>query len=86
MAAIPRFIHVRDKMKLMGPTIPAPERYIDNEGFVRYNIGDPVPVGEARAIGWMTPVAEPDPVMSTTRGRKIRMADRTENSDSRVET
>lgn len=70
----------------MGPTIPAPERYIDERGFVRYNIGDPVPVGEARALGWMQPVEEPDPPMATTRGRKIRMAGRTDNSGGSVET
>ena len=76
MAVKPRFLHVRDKVKMMGPTIPAPERYIDNEGFVRYNVGDPVPVGEARALGWMDPVPEPEPVMATQRGRKVRIADR----------
>ena len=84
MPAVPRFLHARDRVKLLGPTIPAPERYIDEQGFVRYNIGDPVPVGEARALGWMQPVAEPDPVMATTRGRKVRMADRNDGSGSTV--
>lgn len=80
MAIIPRFIHVRNKVAMMGPTIPAPERYVDETGVLRYAVGDPVPVGEARALGWMDPIPEPEMLKGRNRGRTVRAADRGDDS------
>lgn len=80
MPAIPRFLTVAQRQAALGPSIPAPERYINPQGFVQYNIGDPVPVGIARALGWLgageEPLVEPEPINASNRGRKIRAADR----------
>lgn len=84
MPATPRFLTVKQRQAALGPCIPAPEKYIEpgpnGSGKVRYNIGDPVPIGEARALGWFEsdglPLHEPNPINASSRGRKIRAADR----------
>lgn len=85
MAVIPRFLTVEQRIALLGPTIPAPERYIDEQGFLRYSVGDPVPVGIARALGWMDPIPEPEMPRARNRGRTVRAADREADQSGTVQ-
>lgn len=64
-----------ERLAALGPTIPAPERYVNDEGFLVYALGDPVPVAIAKELGWMArdeelPPEEPKPL--SDRRRRIK--------------
>lgn len=90
--AIPRVMHVRDKIRNMGPCVPAPEDVYGpgptpESGQLLYKMGDPMPLAEAQARGYEATspeVDEPAPRNASVRGRTIRIADRTKPDSDTV--